>query len=138
MGSTDIQRESGGFTLIESLVAIMVIGAVLSVLGPILFHVANQRTRDEGTIERDAILRSESSRLTTLAFSALDAEAGCASLTARETFSYSRCITVTAVSSRERTVRVSIDPVNPMVPADSVVITRVRMSSGNPFNTTSP
>jgi prepilin-type N-terminal cleavage/methylation domain-containing protein len=138
MGSTEIERRSGGFTLIESLVAIMVISAVLAVLGPVLFHVANQRARDEGTIERDAILRSESNRLSTLAFSALDAEAGCASVTSREKFPYSRCITVTAVSSRERTVRVAVDPANPMVPADSVVFTRVRMSSGNPFNTTSP
>ena len=138
MGSTDIERRSGGFTLIESLVAIMVVSAVLSVLGPVLFHVANQRARDEGTIERDAILRSESNRLSTLAFSALDAEAGCASVTNREKFPYSRCISVTAVSSSERTVSVAVDPVNPLVPADSVVITRVRMSSSNPFNTSAP
>jgi type II secretory pathway pseudopilin PulG len=133
----DKQSRSGGFTLIEGLVAIMVIAAVLTVLGPVMFHVANQRVRDAGTVERDAILRSESNRMSSLAFTDLDAEAGCASITARARFPYSRCITVTAVSSRERTVSIAVDPVNDLVPADSVVITRTRTSS-NPFNTSQP
>ena len=33
------QSSSGGFTLIEGLVALLVIAAVLTVLGPVMFHV---------------------------------------------------------------------------------------------------
>jgi prepilin-type N-terminal cleavage/methylation domain-containing protein len=131
---------SGGFTLIESIVALVVVSAVLLILAPVLFHVANQRVEDEGVIEREALLRGEASRLSILPFANLDAEAGCTTVSvvnAARDLAHTRCIGVTAVSSGERTVTVKITPANTRVAKDSVVFTRTKAKS-NPFNTASP
>ena len=135
MQSAAMRDKSGGFTLLESLVAMGLIAAVLSVLAPVLFQVAKLKARDVGTIERDAVLRGESNRLAMLTFAALDAQAGCTEVTDRARFHYSRCVTVTAVSAKERSILIAVHPANAEVPADSVTLTRTRTSLGssNPF-----
>jgi prepilin-type N-terminal cleavage/methylation domain-containing protein len=124
--------DSRGFSLIESVVALIVVGATLVVLAPVLFHVANQRVEDEGVTEREAALRSEANRLSLLTFTSLDAQAGCTNVSGD--LPHSRCVTITTVSAYERTVKVKITPTNTLVPKDSVVFTRTNVRS-NPFNT---
>ena len=125
-----------GFTLVESVVALMVVSATLLVLGPVLFHVANQRTKDEGVIERDALLRSEANRLSSLAFKSLDAQIGCTTDSDAD-LPHTRCVGVTSVSFSERTVKIIVAPTSARVPRDSVVLTRTS-ARGNPFNTALP
>jgi prepilin-type N-terminal cleavage/methylation domain-containing protein len=131
---------SMGFTLIECIVALVVVSSVLLLLAPVLFHVANQRVEDAGVIEREALLRSEASRLSILPFRMLDAQAGCTTVSvvnvARD-FGHTRCVSVTAVSSKERSITVKITPTNTVVAKDSVVFSRTKAGS-NPFNTSQP
>ena len=127
---------SGGFTLIESLMAMVLVAVTLLILGPVLFNAASQRVRDEGIVEREAVLRSEVNRLATLRFSSLDEQAGCSTVPGPD-FPHTRCVTVAAVSSRERTITVRVTPVSPLIPIDSLTIARTS-SRGNPFNTAQP
>jgi prepilin-type N-terminal cleavage/methylation domain-containing protein len=126
----------GGFTLIESLVALVLVSAVLMLLAPPLFHVANERIRIEGESRREAVLRGESNRLASLPFEELDDQAGCTTVTGSQ-FSHERCITVSQLSPREREIKIKVMPSNSLVVVDSVVMTRTDRAP-NPVNTGQP
>jgi hypothetical protein len=127
---------SGGFTVVESLMALIMVSAVLMLMAPALFHVANERVTVDAATRREALLRGESNRIASLPFANLDAQAGCASVSTPH-LPHQRCITVTTLSVQERTLVVKITPTNTLVPRDSVVITRTDRKA-NPFNTNQP
>jgi type II secretory pathway pseudopilin PulG len=128
-------NESGGFSLVESLVALVLVGTVMLLLAPALFHVANERVTVEAATEREAALEGESDRLSSFPFAELDSEAGCALLT--DPFPHTKCIVITPVNNQERQVKIRIVPLNSAVARDSVVMTRTNRR-GNPFNTKQP
>jgi hypothetical protein len=118
---------------VESIVALVLVSAVLLMLAPVLMHAAGQKVTQEGLLERDAILRGESNRIANLPFQALDAQEGCKTFQSGK-LPHSRCIDVAEVSSQEREVVIKVDPTTPLVPTDSVVMSRTN-SRRNPFNT---
>lgn len=127
---------SQGFTVVESLMAVMLVGAVLALMAPALFHAANERVTIDAATRREALLRGQVNRISSLPFANLDALAGCATV-ATPLLPHQRCITVTAISTQERQLVVKITPTNTLVPRDSVVITRTDRKA-NPFNLNQP
>jgi type II secretory pathway pseudopilin PulG len=130
-----MSRNSAGFSLVESLVALMLVSTVMLLLAPAIFHVANERVTVEAAAEREAALEGESDRLSSLPFTDLDGQAGCTELS--DPFPHTRCIVITEVNNQKRDVKVRIVPTNSAVARDSVMMTRTDRKS-NPFNTAQP
>jgi prepilin-type N-terminal cleavage/methylation domain-containing protein len=129
-------RSVAGFTLIESLIAMILISAILALLAPSLFHVANERVSVDAALLRQSVLRGEFNRLASLTFADLDGEAGCTTVSDTD-LPHTRCITVTTLSERERSLKVQVTPSSSFIPSDSVVMMRTDREA-NPFNTAEP
>lgn len=124
-----------GFSLIEALVAMVLVSIVVLALAPVMFTAASRQVVDAGSSERDAILMGEASRLSTLPVPALAAQAGCRTLPQQARFSHGLCITVQPMGGGQVRIAVAVTPDSPVVPADSVVMYRRAGGQGNPFNT---
>lgn len=130
-------RDVEGFSLVECLVAMVLVSVILMALAPVMFNAATRQVVDSGTVERDAILSGEAGRLTSLPFDALAAQEGCKTLPPQARYAHERCIAIGAPSNDVRRVVVTVTPDTPVVPADSVVVVRTRLK-GNPFNAGQP
>jgi prepilin-type N-terminal cleavage/methylation domain-containing protein len=124
----------GGFSLIECVVALILVGALLALLGPLLLFSASERATAEGAMVRDALLRGEASRLASLPFAQLDAEVGCQTRATPVRLPHTKCVAVAAISSFERRVVVRLTPTAGLVRADSVSFSRAIVTR-NPFDT---
>lgn len=127
---------SGGFTLVESLLALIMVSVVLMLMAPAIFHVANERVTVDAAGRREALLRGQFNRMASLPFANLDAQAGCTNV-ATPLLPHQRCITVTSLSTVERRIQIKITPTSTLVPKDSVQLTRTDRRA-NPFNTLEP
>lgn len=123
----------GGFSLIELMVAMVLTSVALMALAPALFQSVNRQKIDTVGMERDAVLLAEANRMTSLPFPQLDAQAGCTTIPAEETFPHERCIAVETVGARERKVVVRVTPLDTAVRPDSVQVFRTTPPP-NPFN----
>jgi type II secretory pathway pseudopilin PulG len=133
--STSRSKRSAGFSLIEGLVGLVMVGVVVLLLAPALLQVANDRVLVEAATDRETVLQGEADRLSSLPFVDLDAEAGCALFS--DPFAHTKCIVITQVSIQERELKVRVVPANTAVARDSIVLTRTNRRA-NPFNTAQP
>lgn len=129
---------SGGFSLVETLVAMLLVSIILMALGPVMFTAAARQAAETGTVERNTILLGEANRLSSLPINALAAQAGCKTLPPQARFSHGLCITVQPMGGGQTRVSVIVTSDSPLVPADSVVLVRRTGGQGNPFNTGGP
>lgn len=133
--SAPTAMERAGFSLVEALVAMVLVSVVMLALAPVMFTAASRQAVDAGTAERDAILMGEADRLSTLPVQALAAQDGCRTLPPQARFSHGLCITVQPMGGGQIRVGVTVSPDTPLVPPDSVVMYRRSGGQGNPFNT---
>jgi hypothetical protein len=135
MSDRSMSSRSGGFTLVETLVAMILVSTVMFLLAPALFHVANERVTVEAATHREAALEGESNRLSSLPFAELDAQSGCTLWS--DPFPHERCVVVNEVSKQEKQLLVTIVPLDAAVARDSLLMTRTDRRA-NPFNTGQP
>lgn len=133
--SAPVSSREGGFSLVEALVALVLVSVVVLALAPVMFTAASRQVVDSGSVERDAILLGEASRLSSLPVQALAAQAGCRTLPPQARYSHGLCITVQPMGGGQFRVSVAVSPDHDLVPADSVVMYRRAGGQGNPFNT---
>lgn len=131
-----VASERAGFTLIESLVAMVLVSAILLLLAPSLFHVANERVTVDAAVLREAALRGEFNRLASFSFDDLLGQAGCTTVSDSD-LPHTRCVSVTELSDQEREITIAITPSSSWIPADTLVMTRTDLET-NPFHTTQP
>jgi len=124
----------GGFSLVECLIAMVLVSVLLMALAPVMFTAASRQVVETGTVERDAILLGEANRLSSLPVNALAAQAGCKTLPPQARYSHGLCIGVQPMGGGQTRIAVVVTPGTPLVAADSVVLVRTG-SKGNPFNT---
>jgi prepilin-type N-terminal cleavage/methylation domain-containing protein len=134
--SRSLLSQKAGFTLIESILAMILISAILSLLAPSLFHVANERVTVDAAILREATLRGEFNRLASFPFDDLAGEAGCTTVTGTE-LPHTLCVSVADLSVTEREITIEITPSSSWIPGDTVMLTRTDRDD-NPFNTAEP
>lgn len=134
--SARVPTSRGGFSIVECLVAMMLISAILLLLAPSLFHFANERVSVDAAQLRESFLRGQFNRLASLSFENLDAESGCTTVSDPE-LPHTRCVTVAVVSDQERLVTINITPTYSFIPPDTLVMTRTDLET-NPFNTAQP
>jgi prepilin-type N-terminal cleavage/methylation domain-containing protein len=134
--SARVETPRAGFSIVECLIAMMLISAILLMLAPSLFHFANERVSVDAALLRDSFLRGQFNRLASLSFDNLDAQAGCITVSDAE-LPHTRCVSVAVVSDQERVVTINITPTHAFIPPDTLVMTRTELET-NPFDTGQP
>lgn len=128
--------DRGGFTLIETLVAMLLGAVILMALAPPLVRVSHQQHVFRDQTAREGVLLQEAERYATLSFDDLPDSDDCA-VVASGTFPHTRCVFVLVSSNANRKLAVVVTPLNPALAADTVVVQRSR-PKGNPFDVGAP
>lgn len=123
-----------GFSLVELLVAVVLVSIVMAGLFPVTFKVALQSRQANVTTQRDATAAAEVEKVTATAFTNLAAGTTCTTFSAAA-FPHTRCVTVTDLSTSRKRVTVVITPLNGSgVEPDTSIVERSAGKSGNPLN----
>lgn len=121
-----------GFSLVEIVVAMMLLSVTLLALAALMTQVAAQSRTTEVVAQRNAALIQQVNYYTALSYTALDpALAGCEAVES-EMLPYERCVEITEVGTT-RTVKIRITPRNEAYRPDSAVFERTALPV-NPFN----
>lgn len=120
-----------GFSLIEVMVAIVLLAIVLLGLAPVTLSMARQTRLATTVTQRTAALAGEVDRLTAIDFMALPAAGTVCTDFSMSGFPHTKCITVTDVNSKTKQVMVILTPSNGAA-ADTTIFERSKGSS-NPL-----
>jgi prepilin-type N-terminal cleavage/methylation domain-containing protein len=127
-------KNRSGVSLVEVIVAMTLLGVVLTTLAQVSFHAARRTIVVAGDGYRQGILLQEANRAATLPWASLPGLAGCTTV-AGGTFPHTRCTTVSALSGNTRRVTVVVTPAQPRVRRDTVIVDRTNAPTGNPLST---
>jgi prepilin-type N-terminal cleavage/methylation domain-containing protein len=115
-----------GFTLIELVVTVVVLGVLLAGAAALMLRTYRGGTQTTATAQRTAALMSEVSRLAALPYGYLTSGTTCDTVVG-STFPRIRCSTVTFLTAEVRQVRVVVTPTRATLLApDTVVFERGR------------
>jgi prepilin-type N-terminal cleavage/methylation domain-containing protein len=121
-----------GFSLIEVMVAIVLLAIVLLGLAPITLSMARQTRLSTTITQRTAVLSGEVDRLTAVDFSALPAVGTACTTFSSAGFPHTKCITVSDVNAKTKQVVVIVTPSNGAA-ADTTIFQRSKGSGNNPL-----
>ncbi len=122
-----------GFTLVEILVAIILLTIALSSLASLSYQVAQRSLNATSDSFLMGVATDELGYLSTLPFDSLPAQAGCTTV-ADDNFPHELCIAVADVSDKMREIKLIITPDVPLVGPDTIVVRRSAPAAANPFS----
>lgn len=121
LGRRKASRE--GFILMEVLVAMVLLGLVLSSLAAMMFSVSRRSITATGSSYRNAVLMQEVNRLEALPFDSL--AVGSSSVTiSTAPYPHTRIVTISSLNSKAKQVKVVITPTNTLYKPDTVQFSR--------------
>jgi prepilin-type N-terminal cleavage/methylation domain-containing protein len=123
-----------GFTIIEVLVAVVLMSIILVTLGGLTYATASQAIYASDASTSQAASLGMVNRLSTLPFNDLAGAAGC-EMVGKGNNQYERCVTVTTTGSLAR-VQVVTTPQQRKAHPTTVNLVRTRPPTGNPLCTT--
>lgn len=127
-------RRRGGFTMVELLVALVLVGIAASGFTLATLGLARSSKRVGWATTRNAVLLAESNRLATTPFASLPTLTGCTAVPATgSALAYARCIELTTVSAAERHLRVIVTPAAAGTRPDTLVLRRSDTGAPTPF-----
>lgn len=133
-----VPRQTGsvrdGFTLIEVVVAMVLLAAVLVMLAGMTFVTAQRSNelRTQGT--RQSLMLQAVNWLTAVPYDSLPNQIGCRSTQAPDGEAYTVCIDLlTTGQSNARDVRIRLDAARDGVPTDTLTFRRSRAAECNPL-----
>ncbi len=129
------QGSRRGFTLIESVVAIVLLSVCALALGGLLGRSSRMGVASGSTIHSAAALSTEVGRLNALPFDQLPVAGETCTTISSAPFPHTRCTRLTDVSGTVREVRVRVTPAATDVRPDTVTFQRTK-PGGNPALTT--
>ena len=115
------QRE--GFILLEVLVAMVLLGLVLSTLAAMMFAVAKRSITSTGSSYRNAILMQEVNRLEALPYDSLSVGSSSVTVSAMP-YPHTRVVTVSTISDKAKQVQLVITPSIAAYKPDTVKFSR--------------
>jgi prepilin-type N-terminal cleavage/methylation domain-containing protein len=123
-----------GFSLVEVLVAVLLVAIVMAGLFPVTFKVALQSRQANIVAQQSAVLEAELAALQLASYQSLAVGTTCESFSSSG-FPHTKCVTVTETASNRKQVTVTITPTggSGVEPASSV-IERSRGGGANPLN----
>jgi prepilin-type N-terminal cleavage/methylation domain-containing protein len=131
-------QQTGGFTLVEVLVSLMILSVGTVALSVLLLRSAKQATAASALVYQTAALSSEVGRLSALPFDQLAAGTTCVDVTTGP-FLHRRCAVIADLSAKSKRITVTVTPSGAtQLVAQSTSFERgfAGTSNGtNPFNT---
>jgi prepilin-type N-terminal cleavage/methylation domain-containing protein len=119
-----------GFSLVEVMVSMVLLGVILVALAGLTFQTAQRSVQLSDASARQALLLQEVNRLSAIPYAAINAQAGCDSVFSGN-HRFQRCVQVAQISATRRVTIVLRSP--KLDRPDSVVFTRAAPSAGNPL-----
>jgi prepilin-type N-terminal cleavage/methylation domain-containing protein len=124
-----------GFTLIESMVAVVLLSIGALALGALLIRAARTATAAATTVHATAAMSTEVGRLHALPYDQVAAGTTCVTV-ATPPFPHTRCTTVNNVGPKEREVIIVVTPSgNTLVHPDTVKFRRTKTGNNSALNT---
>ena len=127
-----VNRPRRGAVLVEVMIAMTVMVIALMGLAGMTVQAGKRSATLVATGGRTAVETQVLEQLMVLPFSSLPSKVGCTTVTAQP-FPHRRCVTVTDVSLRQRTVKVVFTPSSKLLRADSLVFERSKGVSNSPL-----
>ena len=127
----------GGFTLVEHVITLTVLGIAAAGLAPLMVTTARHTMVTQSGQYEEAALSGMASRYGAMSFAALAVGTTCTNrLGADEPLPRRECITITDSAGVLRLVRLVVTPADTSrLKPDTLVMRRVRTLSSNPLNT---
>lgn len=120
-----------GLTLPEVIMAVVLLAMLASSHSLLTLKFTQRQKAVTLGVYRSAALASTVNRWVSLPFDSLAARAGCT--TVNDTpFAYTKCITVTTISTTRKTVRIILTPSTLLKP-DTITFDRARMATAAPL-----
>ena len=120
-----------GFSLIEAMVSIALLGLTLAALAPVTMQVARLSTASTAATQRAAVLAGEVQRLEQVDFAALTAGTTCYNRLGAD-FPHYKCVAVTDLNPTTKRLLVTVTPLGGR--PDSVVVDKPSGSRYNPLS----
>jgi prepilin-type N-terminal cleavage/methylation domain-containing protein len=122
-----------GFTLVEIVVAMMILSVVMVTLAGLTFTVARRSLAAQGLDQRQAVLLRDVNMMSALPYDSLGNFVGCTSVSTP--FAYTRCITMSTPNTNLRRMTVVMTPtVSSLWKPDTMFVDRSKPPV-NPLNT---
>jgi prepilin-type N-terminal cleavage/methylation domain-containing protein len=130
---TCTSQQTGGFTLIEVMVSIMILSVGSLALGSMLLRATRQAGATSTASQQTAQLSGEVSRMNALPFDQLPVGTTCVTVANPAA---TRCTTINNVSTKVKQVTVVVSPSgNPLLHPITTTFTRTISGNGNPLKT---
>lgn len=123
MADQRVLQNRSGFTLVEIVMAMMILSIILVSLAGLSFRTARQAMDNVGLDQRQATLMQEVNRLASVPHTSLSSQVGCRSVTTG-TFPYERCVSTSTVTANVTRVTIVVTPARAQWAPDTVFVDR--------------
>jgi Tfp pilus assembly protein PilV len=127
-------QAQAGVSLVEVLVAVILMGFVLTSLAGLTFTASRQTVAAAGSSYRLGVIQQETNRVAAIPFTDLPGLVGCSTVSTG-TFPHTRCTTITTISATRSQVQVIVTPAQPGVRPDTLTIERTNPPTASPLST---
>lgn len=128
-----MKKTQEGFSIVEVVVALVLMSIILTTLGGLTFTTARQAVVADNAMVRQAATVEMVNRFASMPYAQLTASAGCDSVGGVNNY-YRRCATVTPFGSALQ-VTVVTTPMQRGIPASTVTLVRSSPPTSNPLCT---
>jgi prepilin-type N-terminal cleavage/methylation domain-containing protein len=126
-------KPQDGFTIVEVIVALVMMAVILTSLGGLTYATASQAIFASDATTREAASLETMNRLATLPYADLPSAVGCETIGGKNN-QYQRCVTMTTSGSLTR-IRIVTTPLQRKASAVTVQLVRTEPPTGNPLCT---
>ena len=137
IASQRARRPRRGFSLVEIVVAIMLLGIALSSLGVLAFTSSRRNALVANSAYRVAAMRYLFDRYSALDYDALDPtiQSLDSTVTTGAMPRRLQAVFLTTANPNERQIRLIVTPTNPIIAPETTLVRRFRWATQNPLNT---
>ena len=130
------RRSRRGFSMVEVMVAIVLLGVSLTSLGALAFTASKRNTTVANAAYRSAAMNYLFDRYSALDFDQLDAAQSLDSTVTTPPMPYRmQAQFITTTTPNERKIRLIVTPANTLIKPETTVVRRFRWATSNPLNT---
>jgi prepilin-type N-terminal cleavage/methylation domain-containing protein len=123
-----------GFTLVEIVVAMMILSVVMVTLAGLTFQTARRALTSQGLDQRQAALQQTANMLAAVPYDSLTNFIGCTTVTVP--FAYTQCVTMSTPGANIRQMSVIVTPAMGSTWAPDTVLINKAKPPINPLNPT--
>ena len=136
-GGASSRRPRRGFSVVEVIVAIVLLGVSLSTLGVLAFTSSRRNVTVANATYREGAMRYMFDRYSAMDYDDLDptTQALDSTITTGPMPHRRRAIFLTTTNPNERQIRLIVTPTNTLIAPETTLVRRFRWATENPLNT---